>query len=396
MVKCDIQLPASKSESNRALMIASYGGFVADIQNLSDSDDTLLLKQILEHVDELEIIDARDCGTAARFLLTYLACREGSWLLTGAERMRQRPMQELIASLRKLGADIRCVEQEGFLPVRINGKPLRGGNAVMEVSKSSQFASSLLLAAPMWSDGLLLELQGQLNSLPYIDMTINMMRHFGASVVRTGRLIRVAPEPYRPKAFAVESDWSAASYWFEIAALSDDCDILLKNINIDSLQGDAKMIEFAESLGVCAAAEDHDLRLKKMPLQGKPILFDFSDTPDLFPTVVATCVGLGIGGRFMGIRNLTIKESDRVEAMTTELRKIGAQFCRLSTDELVLTASSINSCDDKNLIFNTYNDHRIAMALAPLQMKIGRVEFDHPEVVGKSYPHFWDDFMKCN
>ena len=393
-IRCDIQFPASKSESNRALTIAAYGGFAPDIQNLSESNDTQLLKRIFEDLGKSETVDVQDCGTAARFMLTFLACHEGHWLLTGTERMQQRPMQDLIVALRDFGADIQCVEKDGFLPVMIGGKPLCGGKVAVDVTRSSQFASSLLLAAPMWPNGLELELKGELNSMPYIDMTINMMRHFGAEVERKERKVVVEPKPYRPTPFIVEPDWSAASYWYEIAALSDECDILLKDLSLQSLQGDAMMVKMAEQLGVLTITEKAGLRLKKIPFASENLFFNFSDSPDLFPAVVAACAGLELEAHFAGVKNLSSKESDRVEAMKTELSKIGVQLVKISENELELLPSVLQKNDCKGLIFNTYNDHRIAMALAPLRLKFGRVEIGYPEVVAKSYPDFWEDFDK--
>lgn len=391
-IRCDIQLPASKSESNRALTITAYGGFAPDIQNLSESNDTQLLKRVFEDLGKSETVDVQDCGTAARFMLTFLACHEGHWLLTGTERMQQRPMQDLIVALRDLGADIQCLGNDGFLPVVIEGKTFRGGKVAVDVTRSSQFASSLLLAAPMWPNGLELELKGELNSMPYIDMTINMMRHFGAEVERKERKVVVEPKPYRSTPFVVEPDWSAASYWYEIAALSDECDILLKDLPLQSLQGDAKMARMAEQLGVQTIAEKAGLRLKKIPFASENLFFNFSDSPDLFPAVVAACAGLELEAHFSGVKNLSSKESDRVEAMKAELSKLGVQLVKISENELKLMPSVLQKNDCKELIFNTYNDHRIAMALAPLRLILGSASVDHPEVVAKSYPSFWTDF----
>lgn len=393
-IRCDIQLPASKSESNRALAIAAYGGFEPEITNLSASNDTQLLRRIFEHLGRDEVVDVQDCGTAARFLLTFLACREGCWLLTGTERMKQRPMHDLIVALRCLGAGIHCEDREGFLPVRVVGGSLSGGKVAVDVTRSSQFASSLLLAAPMWPQGLELELKGELNALPYIDMTIAMMRHFGAEVEREGPKVYVGARSYRPASFVVEPDWSAASYWYEIAALSDACDIFLADLSLHSLQGDAKVVEMAALLGVQTLSESAGLRLKKMPLVTNCVSFDFSDTPDLFPAVAVACAGSGLEARFVGVRNLASKESDRVDALGKELSKLDVQIERISENELLMYPSNLLRFDGKNLKFNSYNDHRVAMALAALQLKIGRVEIDHPEVVLKSYPGFWSDFTK--
>ena len=412
-LQCDITLPACKSESNRALMIAAYGGFEPVFQNLSDSNDTKVLRDALRFcrvchwlrrmhsisedfvsIDTLtplsfgmtclqnlkriytRQIDIADCGTAARFLTTYLACHEGEWLLTGTQRMRQRPMAPLVEALRAIGADIQYVEKEGFLPLRIIGKPLAGGKTTLEMTQSSQFASSLVMAAPMFPKGLELELVGDLSSLPYLDMTLNMMCHFSAQAERQGRRVIVQPKPYQAKPFVIEPDWTAASYWYEMAAFSEECEIWLKGQGGPStgsgtacLQGDAIIAEWMTQLGVGTTVEGDDIVLRKIPFVKRPLHFDFSQHPDLYPTMAATCAGLRMEAHFTGLDNLTLKESDRVEAMQTELSKL----------------------DQQPLRFCAHNDHRIAMALAPLSMLFGPATFDHPEVVEKSYPNFWKD-----
>ena len=387
-LKCDINLPASKSESNRALMIAAYGGFVPDFQNLSDSNDTKVLMEALKSLPfmsflggtvrwresmkgKLQVIDIADCGTAARFLTTYLACTEGEWLLTGSERMKQHPIHSLVDALIQLGAEIQYVEQEGFLPLRIVGKPIKGGKVQIDATQSSQFASSLLLSAPTWLQGLELELVGTPSSMPYLDMTLAMMRQFGVEVFRNGRTIIVSPKPYQPNSFSVSADWTAASYWYEIAAFCEECEIILRGLSSGSkiVQGDAIIAEWMKSFGVKTEQLENGVLLTKTPFKKKPLKFDFIDHPDLYPTMAATCTGLGIEVEFQGVDNLRFKESDRVEAMQTELAKIG----------------------QKPLCFCAHNDHRIVMALAPLSMLFDPFSFDHPEVVEKSYPNFWND-----
>lgn len=390
---CDIQLPASKSESNRTLMIAAYGGFAPDFQNLSDSKDTLVLKKALSslpsmsflhrNVGELEsiegrrhIIDIADCGTAARFLTTFLACHEGEWLLTGTDRMKQRPMAPLVDALRVLGADIQYAEKEECLPLLIQGKPIVGGKVGIDASVSSQFVSSLLMAAPMWPQGLELQLNGNASSIPYLDMTLAMLCHFSAQAMRQGNTIIVKPQPYEKQPFAIEPDWSAASYWYEMAAFSEECEIRLKGLGrastgsvFTSLQGDTIIAEWMAQLGVGTFAEGEDVVLRKIPFEKHPLHFDFFNHPDLYPTLAAICVGLGMEACFTGLDNLHLKESDRVAAMQAELAK--------------LHATSIRFC--------SHDDHRIVMALAPLSMLVGPVAFDHPEMVEKSYPDFWKD-----
>ena len=434
---CDITLPASKSESNRAMMIASYGGFAPDFQNLSESKDTLVLKNALLSIDALapcvarhdmdsnkvfrhvipsreasvsmpknspQTINIADCGTAARFMTTYLACHEGDWLLTGTERMKQRPMAPLVDALKSLGAEIQYVENKGFLPLQIKGRPLEGGRVSIDMTQSSQFASSLLLAAPMFPKGLEMELLGDLSSLPYLDMTIAIMCHFFAQAKRHGRTVVVKPKPYQPRPFSIEPDWTAASYWYEMAAFSEECEIRLSGLggpavhrytpstahvmptdeggrasmgcggryDMDGnscLQGDAIIAEWMQHLGVGTFIEDDAMVLRKIPFDKRSMTFDFSQHPDLYPTLAATCAGLHIEATFTGLDNLALKESDRVKAMQTELAKL-----------------------DKDLVrFSAHNDHRIVMALAPLSMLVGPVAFDHPEVVEKSYPNFWKD-----
>ena len=390
----EVVLPASKSESNRALMIAAYGGFEPDFQNLSDSGDTMVLSEALRKAQSVEsIIDIADCGTAARFMTTYLACHEGDWLLTGTDRMKQRPMAPLVEALRSLGADIQYVENEGCLPLHIKGRTISGGKVQMDTTRSSQFASSLLLAAPMWPQGLEMDLVGHLSSVPYLQMTLAMMRYFGAECELQGERVVVSPKPYEPRDFAVDPDWSAASYWYEMAAFSEECEIRLHglaglevpepaipeaprrvegptgSVPPSCWQGDAIIAEWMTHLGVGTFVDGNDLILRKIPFEKCPLSFDFYDHPDLYPTLAATCAGLHVEACFTGLDNLHLKESDRVEAMQQELAKLG----------------------EPEIHFCAHGDHRIVMALAPLSMLVGHVAFDHPEVVAKSYPSFWND-----
>ena len=451
-LQCTIQLPASKSESNRALMIAAYGGFASDFQNLSDSKDTMVLKEALRGLSPIDslsptcqggndiganpqidnisntivlkealrglspidslsstcqggkcsafdvvndiganprIINISDCGTAARFMATYLATHEGNWLLTGSQRMRQRPMAPLVETLSSLGAEVQYAEKQGFLPLQIRGKSILGGKVTMVMSQSSQFASSLLLAAPMWPQGLEMELLGDLNSFPYLDMTLAMMRHFGAEVELKDRTITVRPKPYHPNGFMVSSDWSAASYWYEMAAFSEDCELRLPSLSLRSrsivesakdrhgVQGDSIIAEWMNPLGVMSVEENDSIVLRKKAIDKQDYAFDFSYNPDLFPTMAATCAGLQLEARLTGIATLENKESDRILAMKMELAKIGT----------ILPFFGPSA----PLQFNAYGDHRIVMALAPLSMKVGTITFDHPEVVAKSYPNYWKE-----
>lgn len=395
-VKGNVKLPFSKSESNRALMIATYGGFPLEIEHLSEANDTFLLQKLLCSISEgATVFDCEDAGTVARFLMTFWAGKRGEWILTGTSRLCQRPMGDLVDVLRQLGASIDYLGKDGCLPVKIKGVDIQGGEISLNVEKSSQFASSLLLAAPRWPKGLKLHLLGQLNSLPYIDMTIAMMQKSGAKCQRNDNYLEVECSPYRKEKQIVTSDWSAASYWFELAALSDDCDLFLENLSFDSLQGDAAIAKMMCPLGVEAMEEKNGIRLKKSQLIAGNLVFDFSNTSDLFPAVVATCAGLKLRASFKGIKNLVLKESDRVGAMAEELRKIGAMLTRYSDDEVCLSYCEIFQKSNQNpVVFGLHNDHRIAMALAPLVLVCGSFSIENPDVVSKSYPDFWDEIMQ--
>lgn len=399
LLKGSVSLPGSKSESNRALMIAAYGGFPLDVDGLSDAHDTVLLKTLLEQsslrgasATKQSIIDCEDAGTVARFMLTYLANKTGIWQLTGTERLCQRPMAPLVDALRQLGAEI----IGDSLPLKIVGKSLKGGSVTLDASQSSQFASSLLLAAPTWEHGLQLTLTGDPVSTPYLQMTIKIMEHYGIQVIREDGTITVAHQPYQYRPFAVSSDWSAASYWYEMMALSDGGELLLKGLINNSLQGDAVVAKWFEHFGVVTIFEEQGARLTKVPADPHDLVFDFSNTPDLFPSIFVTSVALGYRARFQGVQNLSIKESNRVESLISELSKIYTFINIYSGDELVIDKSVLNESfsNTNNVIFKTYLDHRIAMSLAPLAMQIGSFHFDNPDVVTKSYPTFWDDVTK--
>lgn len=399
-VKGNVKLPFSKSESNRALMIAVYGEFPLEINDLSDANDTVLLQKLLCSFSQgVSAFDCKDAGTVARFLMTFLAGKQGEWTLTGSPRLCQRPMGDLVAALRQLGASVEYLGNDDCLPVKIKGVDIQGGEISLNAEKSSQFASSLLMAAPMWPKGLKLHLLGQLNSLPYIDMTIAMMQNAGAKAFREKTLISVDNVPYQFAGQKVSADWSAASYWFELAALSDDCDLLLENLSFDSLQGDAAIAEMMRQLGVNAIEEKFGIRLKKKHLNAENLVFDFSNTPDLFPAVVATCAGLRLETYFKRIKNLGLKESDRVGAMAEELWKIGAVMTRKSDDEVCLSfCEAFQKSNQDPVVFSSHNDHRIAMALAPLVLVFDSFSIENPNVVSKSYPNYWDEILLylCN
>ena len=373
-----VDLVGSKSESNRVLMIGYYGGFTPRVTNLSESDDTKLLSEILDSLSYSsnpscpKEIDCQNAGTVLRFLLTALAFREGDYILTGNDRMLQRPIGDLVDALRMMGANIEYAGNEGFPPLKIHGVGMRRTTSDIHVniSRSSQFASSLLLALPVLQtfQETSLHLDGDLSSVPYIDMTIDLMRKFGIEIHRDGRDVILQPFEYQDVEYTIESDWTCASYWYEIVAFSENGRVRLRNLHLDSKQGDAVVAKWFEKFGVKTVQDGNDVVITKSVETTSSLEFDFINNPDLYPTIAATCAGLGVEGKFTGLRNLKHKESDRVAAMTTELSKINK--------------------------FDSHNDHRIAMALAPLAMKIGAIEIDNAEVVSKSYPGFWREFQK--
>lgn len=399
-----VNLPGSKSESNRALMIAAYGGFPLEANNLSEAHDTVLLKTLLENMPmspaELATVDCEDAGSAARFLMTYLASMPGTWLLTGTERLCQRPMAPLIDALGQLGADITCVEKQGCLPVRIHGKKLYGGRAKLDASLSSQFASSLLMAAPTWEQGLQLTMIGNPVSMPYLEMTLTMMEYFGVQPIRDGNVIAVAPQQYHSGPIKVSADWSAASYWYEMMALSDGGTLLLKGLKSNSMQGDAAVVDMFARLGVKTDFLEDGIRISKTESVSlsvsEPLIFDFKHTPDLFPSVFVTCVAMHIDTVFVGISTLYMKESDRVNTLITELSKIYTFINIVYDDKIIIKKSSLSNKNDniEKVIFNTYHDHRIAMALVGLLPQVGLASIDDLMTVNKSYPKFWDDITK--
>lgn len=383
----EVNLVGSKSESNRALMIGYYGGFLPRVNNLSTSDDTVLLNEILHSLSSPsypKIIRCSNAGTVLRFLATALSFRDDEWILTGSDRMQQRPVGDLVDALRTMGADIEYMGQVGFPPLRIHGKhyvEMQNFTSLpihVDITRSSQFASSLLLAIPPVETGCCpsLRLDGDLSSLPYIDMTIDMMRKFGVDVHREGRDIYVKSSEYQDVEYTVESDWTCASYWYEIVAFSENGRARLRNLHLDSKQGDAIVAKWFDNFGVKSIQDGNDIIIgKNHSIFSNDLSFDFINNPDLYPTIAATCAGLGIEGRFTGLRNLRHKESDRVAAMTTEL-------------------SRVDTGRYPSHIFDSHNDHRIAMALAPLAMKIGAIEINNADVVSKSYPNFWTEFSK--
>lgn len=394
-----IVLPASKSISNRALMINALAGCTELPENLSDSDDTRAMLRALKEMPQT--IDIGAAGTAMRFLSAYLSVASGEHVITGTQRMRQRPIGVLVDALRTLGADVSYTHEEGFPPLRIRGRELTGGELSLPANISSQYISALLMVGPVLRDGLMLNLEGRIASRPYIDMTLAMMSHSGAKVAWTsGSSLQVRPGGYISKPFSVENDWSAASYWYEMVALSQDESpaVTLPGLFSKSLQGDSAVCEIFDSLGVettfshqCDGKES--VRLSRTGKVCKHLELDFINHPDLAQTVIVTCAMLGVTFRFSGLSSLRIKETDRIAALMSELRKLGIVIREDGGDAVCWNGECLEA--ERVPVICTYQDHRMAMAFAPACLRTGeKLLIESPQVVSKSYPSFWKELWK--
>ena len=396
-----IALPASKSVSNRALLLQAlcpekrYA-----IDNLAVCDDTHHMQQGVEAKRQgAPLIDIGATGTAMRFLTAYLAITEGETFITGSERMQQRPIGTLVEALRTLGADITYTGKAGYPPLRIGGKRLQGGTLEIEAGISSQYISALLMVAPCLTQGVTLHLKGNIASRTYIELTLDLMRRYGAMAEWTdGQTIHVAPGTYRDTPLTVEADWSAASYWYELAAIAahrgHDVDITLPALTPDSRQGDRVVAELFEALGVRTEYSEEGARLfnSEFRIQNSELDLDFTHCPDIAQTLAVTCCLMGIPYTFKGIQSLRIKETDRVAALITELRKLGYVLRAEGDESLVWDGTSCPP--DVCPTIATYDDHRMAMAFAPAALCYKGLTIEHPEVVTKSYPTFWEELKR--
>jgi len=370
VVECEINLPSSKSISNRLLIIKALCKEGFEIKNLSDSDDTISLQKAL--VNDTETIDVGAAGTTFRFLTAYLSTQVGKeFILTGTDRMKERSVKELVGALQSLGAEIEYAEKEGFPPLRIKGINLKGGEITIDGTISSQFISALLLIAPTLKNGLNLKIEGEIVSKPYIKMTLKLMQEFGGESSWNGNTIEVKPQKYLAKDFAVESDWSAAAFWFEIAALAEKCNIKLNGLSENSIQGDRKVSELFNKLGVNSEFENNSLILTKSANCYFPKEIDLLEIPDLYQPLKCTLFAVNNNPEIRGIQTLKSKESDRIMAVANELEK-------LNTSNII----------------ETYKDHRMAMSFAPLCLRYGKLQINNIEVVSKSYPNFWKNLEK--
>lgn len=440
-VNSSIVLPSSKSISNRALAIGALAGSIASITNLSDCDDTEVMQRWL--TERPSTVDVGAAGTSMRFSTALLAVGQGEHVITGSERMKNRPIKILVDALRRLGADISYVEKEGYPPLRIVGKGgLSYGSVSLPGNVSSQYISALMMIGPYLKDGLILTLNDKVISRPYIEMTMSLMRQFGAKVYwdcssdesngivdeycnsnstvdepchsngtvdeslesnsaddksTESNVIIVEPGRYAVKSFNVESDWSAASYWYEMVALSSEGDarVLLPGLYEDSLQGDSKGREVFSLLGVKTEYTKDGVLLSKKTREVDTLEYDFVKMPDLAQTFVVTCCMMGVPFHFTGLESLKIKETDRIVALKNEMAKLGFDLEDRNDSELLwdgrrraLTAEEYDS-----VAIDTYEDHRMAMAFAPVALVNGSIRINNPHVVSKSYPRYWDNLL---
>jgi 3-phosphoshikimate 1-carboxyvinyltransferase len=383
-----ISLPASKSISNRALILnaLSYSDF--DIQNLSDCDDTRVTVKALDSNDTTFDIGA--AGTAMRFLTAFLAKTCGEWVITGSERMRNRPIKLLVDALNTLGAKIEYLEKEGFPPLKIYGSALMGGEISLNGGVSSQYISALMMIAPMMVNGLKVKLEGDVISVPYILMTKKMMKEYGVDASFENNQIDVRPQSYTPIQYRVESDWSAASYWYEVLSIAGDGEIFLEGLREDSSQGDSKVAALFEQLGVHTQYHKDGVLLTTKSDVVSHFEYDFVNQPDLAQTFAVCCCAKGIPFVFSGVQSLKIKETDRVAALIAELAKFGYLLHEPQPGQLAWDGSTLPASQEIPSV-KTYEDHRMAMAFAPLAL-VRTIIIEEPNVVSKSYPRFWDDF----
>ena len=395
------KLPASKSISNIALIIHALSGGSILPDNLSNCDDTEVIVTALK--DNPYEINIKAAGTAMRFMTAYLAVRDGEeHILTGTERMKHRPIGILVDALRFLGADIEYVGEKGFPPLRIRGKRLEGGLLEVPGHISSQYISALLMIGPVLDNGLTLRLIGDIISRPYIDLTLWTMREYGADAEWSDfETIEVHPKPYQERPYYIENDWSGASYWYEMMALSKDKEstVRLEGLMDGSKQGDSSLRYIFSLLGVKT--------LFKTKQQGVPttitlrqsgrcvprLEYDFVNAPDLTQTFVVTCALLNVPFHFRGLSTLKIKETDRIEALKKEMRKLGYVIKDVNDSELIWDGERCEPDLQKGI--DTYEDHRMALAFAPCACSIGNILINHPQVVSKSYPNYWEDLRNA-
>lgn len=388
-LQLQITLPASKSISNRALILDALSYSPYDIHNLSDCDDTNVLVNALD--SNSTTFDIGAAGTTMRFLTAFLSKTVGEWVITGSERMKQRPIKLLVDALNGLGARIEYLENDGYPPLRIFGSALMGGEIHLKGNVSSQYISALMMIAPCMQQGLKIVLEGKIISRPYIDMTLQMMDEYGIDADFIGNVIQIEPQEYQPIPYKVESDWSAASYWYEILSLVGKGGIFLKGLGENSYQGDSKVADLFEQLGVKTSYLEEGVLLSPNEDVTSRMEYDFTDEPDLTQTFAVTCCLKNIPFKFIGLETLKIKETDRIAALINELAKLGYVVYQPAESQLAWDGERCEPASPISIA--TYHDHRMAMAFAPAAL-VTAIIIEEPQVVSKSYPTFWNDIDK--
>jgi 3-phosphoshikimate 1-carboxyvinyltransferase len=398
-IEADIVLGGSKSITNRALLIRALCSNHFDIQNISLSDDSEAMEKILSQTEGP--YDAGHAGTTFRFLTAYFAFKDGTQIMTGSDRMKQRPIGPLVDALNHIGANITYAENHGFPPLVINAPSEKIKNEVsIKADVSSQYLSALLMLAPTLPSGLNITLEGELVSRPYLEMTLTMMQTFGVSHIWEGNTISIRPQAYIGTTYFVEADWSSASYLYSWAAIAEEAEITISGLFLDSMQGDAAIMKIAESFGVNTKSLNGKLIItkSKSSLAIPFFEYDFIQQPDIAQTVFTMCAACGVQGLFTGLQTLSIKETDRIAAFKTELSKIGILISKVpprfkKKDERIFYMLNGELNFEETPAFDTYHDHRMAMALAPLAM-LNDIKINDADVVSKSYPNYWEDIRK--
>ena len=403
IIKGEITLDGSKSISNRALILRALSGQDFSIERISTSKDTRTLEKLLKEFaaqkeGETVELNTGHAGTTFRFLTGYLAAQNGTQILTGSARMKQRPIGILVEALKKLGASIEYLENEGYPPLQIGErkKAFDSNQLTIPADTSSQYISSLLMLAPTLPNGLELTLEGKIVSVPYIQMTLKLMEEFGINHIWKSNVITILPQKYTGQDFVVEADWSAASYYFSLAILAEEVDLQLNGLFEKSTQGDSAIVKMAEQFGITSTFNEGGIHLKKSGQKPTGMFeYDFLECPDIAQTLAVICGGLGTMGLFTGLDTLSIKETDRIVALQNELQKVQVFFSKLPPKFSKNSNKIFHMTEGKAAVetptFATYEDHRMAMAFAPLAL-LGEIKIEEPMVVEKSYPDFWKDF----
>lgn len=391
-LQCVVQLPASKSISNRALILHALSYSAYEIENLSACDDTQVMVSALD--SDSSHFDIKAAGTAMRFLTAFLSKIVGEWTITGTERMKQRPIKILVDALNSIGARIEYMEKEGYPPLRIFGSALQGGEITLNGGVSSQYISALLMVAPLMENGLKLHLEGDVISKPYINLTLQLMAQFGVTAKWDQQTITVTPQTYQPIPFKVESDWSAASYWYQCMLFAPNSEIELLGLFRNSLQGDAHGAELFAQLGIGTTFTPRGVVLKRNGNSCKKLTYNFVNEPDLAQTFVVACLFTNTPFRFTGLQSLRIKETDRIAALQKEVRKLG--YVLMDSNNSILEWNGERCEAMLDPVIDTYDDHRMAMAFAPIALvRDGGIAIADPSVVSKSYPNYWADLLQA-